>query len=115
MQATIERGGLKFHRKVLGDGKSFPQRGQTVYVHFTGKLQDGTKFDSSRDRGEPFFFTLGSGEVIRAWEDGIAQMSKGEVTVLTAPHHYCYGPQGYPPIIPPHATLIFEIELIDFK
>ena len=54
MNVNVERGGLKFHRKVIGDGKSFPQRGQTVFVHFTGKLDDGTKFDSSRDRNEPF-------------------------------------------------------------
>ena len=72
MQTNVTIGGLNFQRKILGDGKSFPQRGQTVYVHFTGKLEDGTKFDSSKDRDEPFFFTLGSGQVIRAWEDGIA-------------------------------------------
>ena len=115
MNANVERGGLKFHRKVIGDGKAFPQRGQTVFVHFTGKLEDGTKFDSSRDRDEPFQFIIGAGQVIRAWEDGIVQMSKGEISVIIAPHQYCYGPQGYPPIIPPHATLSFEIELIDFK
>ena len=64
--------GLSVEQKVQGDGKNFPQRGHTVFVHFTGKLQDGTKFDSSRDRNEPFSFILGARQVIRGWEEGIA-------------------------------------------
>ena len=107
--------GLKIETKTLGDGKNYPQRGHTVIVHFTGQLADGTKFDSSRDRNEPFQFFLGAGQVIRAWEEGIAQMSKGQVVKLSCTHDYAYGAQGYPPLIPPNATLTFEIELIDFK
>lgn len=62
---------------MLGDGQNFPKRGNTVIVHYTGRLEDGSKFDSSRDRNEPFEFVLGAGQVIRGWEEGLAQMSKG--------------------------------------
>lgn len=95
-----------------GDGQTFPKNGQTVVVHYTGTLTDGTKFDSSRDRGNPFKFRIGKGEVIRGWDEGVAQMSVGQRANLTCSSDYAYGSQGYPGIIPPNATLIFDVELI---
>uniref|UniRef100_A0A3P9K580 peptidylprolyl isomerase n=1 Tax=Oryzias latipes TaxID=8090 RepID=A0A3P9K580_ORYLA len=95
-----------------GDGKTFPQKGRTVFVHYVGTLMNGKKFDSSRDRGEPFKFKLGAGEVIRGWDDGVAQMSVGQLAKLTCSPDFAYGSRGYPPIIPPNSTLIFEVELL---
>mmetsp|Transcript_33515 Transcript_33515/g.24172 ORF Transcript_33515/g.24172 Transcript_33515/m.24172 type:complete len:109 (-) Transcript_33515:111-437(-) len=107
--------GVKIETIILGDGQNQPSRGNTVIVHYTGKLEDGTKFDSSRDRNEPFEFIMGAGQVIRGWEEGVIEMSKGQLCRLTCTPDYAYGPQGFPPIIPGNATLIFEVELIDFK
>ncbi|XP_020490932.1 peptidyl-prolyl cis-trans isomerase FKBP1A [Labrus bergylta] len=95
-----------------GDGKTFPKRGQTVTVHYVGTLTSGKKFDSSRDRAEPFQFKIGQGEVIKAWDEGVAQMSVGELARLTCSSDYAYGAKGYPPVIPPNSTLIFEVELL---
>ncbi|XP_038151920.1 peptidyl-prolyl cis-trans isomerase FKBP1A-like [Cyprinodon tularosa] len=95
-----------------GDGKTFPVKGRMVNVHYVGTLENGKKFDSSRDRGEPFSFKLGAGEVIRGWDEGVAQMSVGEVARLTCSPDYAYGSRGYPPIIPANSTLIFEVELL---
>ncbi|XP_018533326.1 uncharacterized protein LOC108884139 [Lates calcarifer] len=95
-----------------GDGKTFPQKGHTVTVHYVGTLPNGEKFDSSRDRGPPFQFKLGLGQVIRGWDEGVAQMSVGQVVKLTCSPDYAYGTKGYPPIIPPNSTLIFEVELL---
>ncbi|KAM4551545.1 peptidyl-prolyl cis-trans isomerase Fkbp12-like [Odontesthes bonariensis] len=95
-----------------GDGKTFPKKGQKVSVHYVGTLTSGKKFDSSRDRGEPFQFKLGAGEVIRGWDDGVAQMSVGQVAKLTCSPDFAYGSKGYPPIIPANSTLIFEVELL---
>ncbi|XP_026229835.1 peptidyl-prolyl cis-trans isomerase FKBP1A-like [Anabas testudineus] len=95
-----------------GDGKTFPKKGRPVSVHYVGTLTNGKKFDSSRDRGEPFQFTLGEGEVIRGWDEGVAQMSVGQLARLTCSPDYAYGPRGYPPIIPPNSTLVFEVELL---
>ncbi|XP_028283000.1 12 kDa FK506-binding protein-like [Parambassis ranga] len=95
-----------------GDGHSYPQKGQTVTVHYVGTLTNGTKFDSSRDRGTPFKFKLGAGQVIRGWDEGVAQMSIGQVARLTCSPDYAYGSKGYPPIIPANSTLIFEVELL---
>lgn len=86
--------------------------GDTVYVHYTGTLVDGSKFDSSVDRGVPFSFVLGSGMVIQGWDIGVAGMQVGEKVRLTIPPELGYGPLGYPPVIPENATLRFEIELI---
>ncbi|XP_078791092.1 peptidyl-prolyl cis-trans isomerase Fkbp12 isoform X2 [Oryzias latipes] len=77
-----------------------------------GTLMNGKKFDSSRDRGEPFQFKLGAGEVIRGWDDGVARMSVGQLAKLTCSPDFAYGSRGYPPIIPPNSTLIFEVELL---
>ncbi|XP_019968674.1 peptidyl-prolyl cis-trans isomerase FKBP1A-like [Paralichthys olivaceus] len=95
-----------------GDGRTFPQRGQRVEVHYVGTLTNGKKFDSSRDRERPFVFKLGLGEVIRAWDEGVARMSIGEVARLTCSPDYAYGASGYPPVIPPNSSLIFEVELL---
>ena len=105
---------LKIERVSPGAGPN-PKAGQVVKVHYTGRLTDGKKFDSSVDRKEPFEFVLGQGQVIAGWDQGLAQMQKGEKVVLTIPPEMGYGPQGYPGVIPPNATLVFEVELLDFR
>jgi len=86
--------------------------GQAVSVHYTGCLTDGSKFDSSLDRGRPFSFQLGAGEVIQGWDQGVAGMKVGGKRRLTIPPALGYGARGYPPVIPPNATLVFEVELL---
>jgi len=95
-----------------GDATTFPKPGQTVVVHYTGTLTNGKKFDSSRDRGSPFKFKLGKGEVIKGWDEGVAQMSVGQRAKLTCSPDYAYGAKGYPGVIPPNSTLIFDVELL---
>ncbi|XP_044727397.1 peptidyl-prolyl cis-trans isomerase Fkbp12 [Chrysoperla carnea] len=95
-----------------GDGSTFPKTGQTVVVHYTGTLENGVKFDSSRDRGVPFRFHIGKGEVIKGWDQGVAQMSVGQRAKLTCSPDFAYGSRGHPGIIPPNATLIFDVELL---
>ena len=87
-------------------------KGKRVKVHYTGTLTDGSKFDSSVDRGEPFTFTLGAGEVIKGWDEGFAGMKVGGKRKLTIPYQMAYGEAGRPPKIPPKATLIFDVELL---
>lgn len=89
-----------------------PQNGQTVVVHYTGRLTNGAKFDSSVDRDDPFEFVLGVGQVIQGWDEGVAQMKVGDKARLTIPPEKAYGEQGYPGAIPPNATLVFEVELL---
>ncbi|GFT12951.1 peptidyl-prolyl cis-trans isomerase FKBP4 [Nephila pilipes] len=98
-----------------GEGNDTPCKGNRVSVHYTGRLMDGTKFDSSVDRGEMFEFTLGKGEVIKAWDIGVATMKKGEKCILVCHPDYAYGSKGSPPKIPENATLIFEVELFNWQ
>ena len=86
--------------------------GKTVSVHYVGTLTNGSQFDSSRDRGKPFSFKLGAGQVIRGWDQGVAGMKVGGLRKLTIPSQLAYGERGFPPVIPPNATLVFEVELL---
>lgn len=101
-------------KKILQEGTSdeTPSSGCKVSLHYTGTLTDGTKFDSSLDRNEPFEFELGKGVVVKAFDLGIASMKKGEKSILTCASEYAYGASGSPPNIPPNATLLFEVTAI---
>lgn len=103
--------GLQYEDLTVGQGQA-PQPGQTVSVHYTGWLTNGQKFDSSVDRGQPFQFTLGAGEVIRGWDEGVASMKVGGKRKLVIPPGLGYGARGAGGVIPPNATLIFEVELL---
>jgi len=107
--------GVDVERIKAGDGKTFPKSGQTVVVHYTGTLTNGKKFDSSKDRGKPFKFKIGQGQVIRAWDEGVMQMSVGQTAKLTCSPDYAYGSKGAGGVIPPNATLIFEVELLGLE
>lgn len=96
-------------------GESGAKAGDTVWVHYTGRLTDGTKFDSSLDQGKPIEFKLGTGMVIKGWDEGIAGMKIGEKRKLTIPPTIGYGARGYPPAIPPNATLVFDVELAGIR
>lgn len=98
-----------------GDGRTFPKKGQTCVVHYIGTLQNGKKFDSSRDRNKPFKFIIGRNEVIKGWEEGIAQMSLGQRAKITCTADVAYGATGHPGVIPPNATLIFDVELLKLE
>jgi FKBP-type peptidyl-prolyl cis-trans isomerase len=107
-------GGLKYVDVVRGDGPT-AETGMNVTVHYTGWLTDGTKFDSSLDRGQPFPFALGSGQVIRGWDEGVKGMKVGGTRKLIIPSDMAYGARGYPPVIPPNSTLVFEVKLLGVK
>ncbi len=106
--------GLKFQDLVVGTGPA-PKDSATVIVHYTGWLTNGKKFDSSVDRGQPFSFILGRGQVIKGWDEGVASMHVGGKRKLTIPPELAYGPRGYPGVIPPNATLVFEVQLLRIK
>jgi FKBP-type peptidyl-prolyl cis-trans isomerase len=103
--------GLWYTDVTVGQGES-ADAGRTVTVHYTGWLPDGTKFDSSRDRGEPFAFTLGAGQVITGWDEGVKGMKVGGRRKLVLPPGLAYGDGGAPPAIPPGATLVFDVEVL---
>jgi FKBP-type peptidyl-prolyl cis-trans isomerase len=106
----------ELRKKELRPGKGpAAKTGDTVRVHYTGRLLNGTKFDSSLDRNEPFEFTLGQGQVIKGWDEGVVGMKKGGKRRLTIPSEMGYGKVGSPPKIPPDATLEFDIELLEIK
>lgn len=109
----IEQASLEVEKLNEGEGEVVP-RGANVKVHYTGRLLDGTVFDSSVERGQPLEFKVGVGQVIRGWDDGITQLTKGQKAKLTCPPHFAYGSQGAGDVIPADATLIFEVEVIDF-
>src|SRR6476469_8856387 len=115
VDATTKRtkppSGLWYTDVATGQGDS-AVAGRTVTVHYTGWLPDGTKFDSSRDRGEPFAFTLGAGQVITGWDEGVKGMKVGGRRKLVLPPGLAYGDGGAPPAIPPGATLVFEVEVL---
>lgn len=113
IEATPTESGLIYVCTQPGNGAK-PEAGKKVKVHYTGTLLDGTKFDSSVDRGEPFEFPLGMGYVIPGWDEGVAMMSKGEKGILYVPAKLAYGERQAGPI-PAFSNLIFEVELVDFE
>ncbi len=106
--------GLRYTDIVEGTGPT-PERGQTLSVHYTGMLENGTKFDSSYDRGAPMNFRLGVQPMIKGWDEGVSTMKVGGKRRLVVPPSLGYGPPGNPPRVPPNATLIFEIELLSIS
>ena len=108
---TSTASGLKYEDLTVGTGAT-PKAGQTCSVHYTGWLTNGSKFDSSRDRGTPFTFPIGQGSVIKGWDEGVMGMKVGGKRKLWVPPALAYGPDGYPPVIPPNSELVFEVELL---
>jgi peptidylprolyl isomerase len=106
--------GLQYQDLLVGPGPS-PKAGSAVSVHYTGWLTNGTMFDSSVSRNQPFTFRLGRGEVIKGWDEGVSTMHVGGKRKLTIPPGLAYGAKGYPGAIPPNSTLIFEVELLGFQ
>jgi FKBP-type peptidyl-prolyl cis-trans isomerase FkpA len=114
MSETTTASGLIIEDLVVGQGDA-AQAGQRVSVHYTGWLTDGQKFDSSKDRNEPFDFPLGRGHVIAGWDEGVAGMQVGGSRKLTIPPHLGYGARGAGGVIPSNATLVFEVELLELR
>jgi FKBP-type peptidyl-prolyl cis-trans isomerase FkpA len=112
MSTITPESGLQYEELTEGTGAE-AAAGQTVSVHYTGWLTDGQKFDSSKDRNQPFEFSLGAGMVIRGWDEGVQGMKVGGVRKLTIPPELGYGARGAGGVIPPNATLVFEVELLD--
>ena len=106
--------GLQYVDLKKGSGRE-AHAGETAIVHYTGWLTNGTKFDSSKDRGEPFAFRIGAGRVIKGWDEGVEGMHIGGVRKLTIPPQLGYGARGAGNVIPPNATLVFEVELLDLR
>jgi len=113
--AVVLPSGMRYLIRVPGTGEAKPQRGQTATVQYEGRLLlGGKKFDSSRDRGEPFTFPVGVGKVIKGWDATVLDMKRGEKRTVVIPWWLAYGAAGRPPVIPPKASLVFDIELLDF-
>ena len=108
---TTTASGLQFLDEKVGDGTE-AKSGNNVEVHYTGTLKNGKKFDSSRDRNEPFSFPLGRGKVIKGWDEGVAGMKEGGKRKLVIPANLGYGERGAPPAIPPNSVLLFDVELL---
>ncbi len=108
---TTTPSGMVIEELAVGDG-ALAAAGQQVKVHYTGWLTDGTKFDSSKDRNDPFVFPLGAGRVIKGWDEGVQGMKVGGKRKLTIPPALGYGTRGAGGVIPPNATLVFEVELL---
>jgi len=113
-QMVTTPSGLKYIDLVEGTGAS-PQGGQTVFVHYVGTLDNGQEFDSSKKRNQPFSFMLGAGKVIKGWDEGLLGMKVGGTRKLIIPPELGYGSRGAGGVIPPNATLIFEVELLDIR
>src|SRR4030065_289119 len=111
MSEQMTDSGLKYEDTIVGNGAT-AAAGQNVSVHYTGWLTDGRKFDSSKDRNDPFEFKLGAGQVIRGWDEGVQGMKIGGTRKLTIPPQLGYGARGAGGVIPPNATLEFEVELL---
>lgn len=115
MGETITDSGLRYEDIKVGEGDLCTGRGQTAIVHYTGWLEDGTPFDSSRERDEPFSFPVDCSYVIPGWDEGVQGMRVGGVRRLTVPPALAYGERGAGSVIPPNATLVFEIELLELS
>ena len=111
MDEIVTSSGLRYTDEKMGDGKS-PEKGKRVTVHYTGTLTDGKKFDSSRDRGQPFKFVIGVGQVIAGWDEGVMSMKVGGRRKLIIPANLGYGARGAGGVIPPNAELHFDVELL---
>lgn len=114
MASITTKSGLIYEDHAGGEGAT-AESGDTVLVHYTGWLTDGRKFDSSLDRNEPFSFVLGRGNVIAGWDEGVEGMQVGGRRTLTIPPELGYGPYGAGSVIPPNATLVFEVELLEIR
>jgi len=115
MSTTTTESGLVFEDITIGEGTLCTGRGQTAIVHYTGWLEDGTKFDSSKDRDKPFSFPVDCGYVIPGWDEGVQGMKVGGMRKLTVPSALAYGERGAGGVIPPDACLTFEIELLEIS
>ena len=113
-EPTVTDDGLEIKEIECGDGEE-AKKGDTLEVHYEGRLEDGTKFDASRDHGSTFDFQLGAGQVIQGWDEGLVGMKIGGKRELTIPPELGYGAAGSPPVIPPNATLVFIVELVDIQ